>query len=360
MNIDTTATSVMEAHEYLAKLPPDQFATVVLAVLESEEEESRDLDVRRALATVLGNAELSILERDPAMWIYGLFKLLSDAKGVQARWETLRENTRDLDRDEIVLRLWQILDQHHGAEVENRVGSRAHLRMWLFEWFSSRRYDLRRARRALGAGASLCWTHVFLALCVFGVLTLRREGYLSAGVSQLSTLGVGIAYAVAIVAQAACFRTGLTRGADAVIAAVQSLVPRLAGASAVGLVVLASSEELLNFVAGIGKRPFWPLWLAGLLLGGYGYLLLEMGRRVQPLPRLRRLAFHGFDIMITALIHSVALALVAEGSLVRILHAPNGGPPFTWSQSLSVVVFIVTIGLIINLIWAEKPMTEPL
>ncbi len=135
--------------------------------------------------------------------------------------------------------------------------------------------------------------------------------------------------------------------------ATHSLIPRLAGAGAVGLVILASSQDLLNVV--VTTQPWW---LIGLLLTGYSYLLLEMARRVHPLPLLRRLALHALDIAATALSHSMALALLAEGALRRVLDGTGGS--YGWSAAASVVVFVFSIGLVVNLIWAEQPVTEPL
>jgi hypothetical protein len=148
------------------------------------------------------------------------------------------------------------------------------------------------------------------------------------------------------------FRGKLSDRLEALATAVHSLIPRLAGAGAVGLVILASSQELLSAV--LLTQPWW---LIGLLLAGYGYLLLEMARRVHPLPRLRRLALHAFDISTTALAHSLTLVLLAEGVLRKAL---GGRAVFGWSEAASAVVFVFSIGLVVNLIWAEQPVTEPL
>jgi hypothetical protein len=167
-------------------------------------------------------------------------------------------------------------------------------------------------------------------------------------------LVVGI-YLTILLAQVTSFRPDAMRAAERWVLAGQSLVPRLAAASVVGLVILASSEELLGFVVGGAS-----MWRAALLLtASLGYLLLEMARRIHPLPRARRLLRLGFDVSSTALAHAVAIAVCAERALRSILDPQRVEVLSAW-QLLNVAAFLLAIGLIVDLIWAEEPVTQPL
>lgn len=289
---------------------------------------------------------------------YSLFKHLAH-RGNDALWQALKEKLPQLDRDEVVLRLWTHLERNHRQTVELEAVSLPYHRLWLFTWFLGR-YDLRRARRAAGGGAGGgAWAanlHLLLLVAVAGLFAVRQLGCLTGVPTRLSAAILAALYGLAVLALAARFRGKLAGGLpEALALALNSLVPRLAAAGVVGAVILASSQELLVLIA---YRVPWG-WLAAVLAAAYGYILLEMARRIHPLPGCGRLLLHGLDLWATALAHSLALALVAEVPLARVLD-PGGTAGFGLAGSASVAVFIFVIGLVVNLIWAEQPVTEPL
>jgi hypothetical protein len=286
--------------------------------------------------------------------VYGVFKVLSDEKKGRGKWQWLRTKVAGLERDRVVFGLWHALEAKYGLQVELLGGSVSYHRAWLFDWFFGR-YDLRRGRMVAGGGRWAENSHLLLALVVGSLFVLRRTTPLSRSPAWWSILGVGLAYAVAVGVLAWSFHGKLEGFLEPAVLALQSLLPRLAGASAVGLVLLTSSQGLLSLV--VTTLGWWRLALP--LAAGYIYLLLEMARRVHPLPRLRRLALRGLDICATALCHGMALTLVAERGLRKILGAKSVGP-FELQAAASVAVSIFIIGLVVNLIWAEKPVTEPL
>lgn len=285
--------------------------------------------------------------------LYGLFKLLSNDDKGRAVWHRLATEVPRLDRDQVVLDLWNVLEMDDPQHAERIGSSAAYHRAWLFDLFL-RHYDVRRSLRTAGAGGWLVYFPSFLLAAVGVLFILRRIPQTVTIPAWAWVLGVTMVYAVIVVPMAVQFRRRLSSGAEATVLALQSLLPRLAGAAAVGLVILASSEELLKLVIGVHWR-----WLLLPLVGGFLYLVLEMARRVHPLPRLRRLALQGLDIWLVGLCHALALTLVAERGLKKILDADSVGP-FAWEAAMSVTVFLFAIGLIVNLIWAEQPITEPL
>lgn len=287
--------------------------------------------------------------------LYERFKFLVHDKKGRSKWQALRAEDHALDRDDLVVRVWKELETAHQQAIVDEYHSLEYHRHWLFEWLLGR-YDIRRSRRVVGGGAWDQNAHFLLLAAILGAFSLRRFEGLDPHQTLFALLLCGVAYLLTLTWLTRTFHPQLSDRLEALTLATHSLVPRLAGASAVGLVILASSQELLNVVV---STNWW--WLPCLFLAGYGYLLLEMARRVHPLPRLRRLALHGADIAATALAHSMTLTLLAEGALRKVLDDTGGSHgPLSWSQSLSVVVFVFTIGLVVNLIWTEQPVTEPL
>jgi hypothetical protein len=270
-------------------------------------------------------------------------------------WLALKASQKTIDRDALALAVWEHLETEHAAAIEAQYQSLEYHRRLLFDWLLGR-YDLRRARLAAGAGRWAQQAHWFLLAGVLATFVLYRSGLFGRHPTPWAAAACLALYGAVVAVLGVAFRARLADRAEALTLALHSLVPRLAGAGAVGLVILASSQDLLRVVA--STRPWW---LAGLILAGYGYLLLEMARRVHPLPPPCRLALHGLDVAATALAHATALALLAEGGLRKVLAGGEGSyGPFSWSQSAAVAVFVFTIGLVVNLIWAEKPVTEPL
>lgn len=284
---------------------------------------------------------------------YALFRLLVDDKEGRLRWQALQETNPEKfwDRDSEVVEIWRRVES--GCRAEDFIAGRwsvLYHHLWIFDWLL-RRYDVRRARGVVGGrGWGAQNVHFLLLGAIAMIYVLRRLEKLGADQTSWTLLLCAAAYIITLLVLTHSF--GKLPAREAFGVATQSLIPRLAGAAAVGLLFLFSSSDLIPVLLATKI-----LWLLALLLAVYGYLLLEMSRRVHPLPRLRRLALHAFDISVTALAHSLTLTLLAEGALRKLLHDRG---PFGWHESFSLAVFVFSIGLVVNLIWAEQPVTEPL
>ncbi len=291
---------------------------------------------------------------EEAARLYGDFKLVVHDVKERARWHA-RSKDGTLDRNAEALQAWSKLETF-GDEIEKQYHSLAYHRLWLFDWLL-RRYDVRRARSVVGGGGWVARNaHVLLLIAVAMVYVARRCKLFGDLQTQWTLVCCGTAYMAVLFLLVYAFREKLQDRREAIAVATHSLIPRLAAAAVVGLLFLASSLELLLVVL---DTRVW--WLFGLLFAVCGYLLLEMSRRIHPLPPLRRLALHALDIAATAFAHSLTLTLLAEGVLRKLLYVSGRSHSlFGWSESFSLVVFVFSIGLVVNLIWAEQPVTEPL
>jgi hypothetical protein len=292
---------------------------------------------------------------------YALLKLLGDDRRSRPHWAALAEpGGSTLERPDVVLQLWRLFETEEGrAYLRRHQRSVAYHRRRFFEWFLGG-YDLRHARGILLARdrTAIRTIHFLLLAGMLAVAALHLgvPAAAAGGRRQAWTLAlVPAVYLAVVLVQVMSFRSDGLTAAERWILAGQSLVPRLAAASVVGLVLLASSEELLAFVVR-GASP----WRAAVLLAAsFVYLLLEMARRIHPLPRPRRLLRLGSDVAATAFAHGLAIAVCAERPLRSILDPPRMQVLSPW-QLLNVAAFLLAIGLIVNLIWAEEPVTQPL
>lgn len=295
---------------------------------------------------------------------YGLLKLLSDDRRSRAIWAALVEQGRTApERPRAVLGLWRLFETREGGHdyLKQWHRSLAYHRRYFFDWFLTR-YELARARAVLAkCGSSLVGRIHFLLLGAMLLLAgastswpVLAPPFLGDWRSRVSLLAVAAVYALAAGAQVLCFHGSPLTRTERWIRAGQSLVPRLGAASVVGLVILASSEELFGFVL---WGASW--WRTGVLLAAsFVYLLLEMSHRIQPLPGPRRLVRLSLDVLATALAHGLAIGLCAERALRSI--PATVPPPLNFLQLVNVAAFLLAIGLIVNLIWAEEPVTQPL
>ncbi len=292
---------------------------------------------------------------------YGLLKFLSDERRSQLHWAALSERAKlSLTSSEIVLRLWKLFEgeEGHAYLTENHRSSWYH-RSLLFEWFLGR-YDLGGGRRILLERDSFLIRNVhfllFATMVVVALLHLRSpilSAPIADGHQPWTPLLVLVIYLVALLVQVLSFHRKSPTRMERWVLSAQSLVPRLAAASFAGVVVLASSEELLGFVL----RGASVYRLAVLLSASFVYLLLEIARRTHPLPGPNHLLRLGCDVFFTALAHSLAITVCIERALRSILGQPGR---MQLDQLANVAAFLLVIGLIVNLIWADEPVTKPL
>jgi len=145
---------------------------------------------------------------------------------------------------------------------------------------------------------------------------------------------------------------------------VQSLVPRLGAAVGIGYLFLLASPELMAALHGWSQPPARQL-AAGVLVVAvvWTYGVLEVSRRVDPPPPWRRAYLRTLPVMAMGLAHTLA----GMGLLVPLLEALRreaaGAAVAAPLASHDLVLFAVValaLGVVLELAWGERPITEPL
>ena len=156
---------------------------------------------------------------------------------------------------------------------------------------------------------------------------------------------------------------------------IRLLVPRLAGCIIVGylpLVVGIETWQAMSFLAQSTWRwhTFFLMVLAG--MGAFGYLMLEMKNTI---PLKKVLIKRGLSIYSLGLAWSLGIGLIVMDFLASAFKKMDenkflGDSQITWLSGvvgeipweifLGYVPLALLIGIFVQIIWEEKPITEPL
>lgn len=300
-----------------------------------------------------------------ALYLWWLFLMLRRPLSTRLVWREMTAPGGALagrSRDELALGMWWRLRRRSctvepkARFIERHKHSLPYHEELVFSWFLAR-YDITRAlqcfrdevrwpaRVVLGGWgvAALAGLLVVLLLWLFAPGSPHLGGW-------WRLLAVGAMYGAfaALLSRAGAVPWGLV---------LQALVPRLMGTAAVGYLFLLNTEEVFrNWLLPISRR--WTLALPALLVLAAGtYLWLEIARRVDPAPKLCELATRTFRLLATGAAHSTALFIVT-GPGFPLVH--KGGQRLDGVEVLGLVAFVLTVGMVLNVIWAEEPVTAPM
>lgn len=304
----------------------------------------------------LGDARPIAFKRGMLRWA------LSDDGSAAIQWQALQIEAgapAELrDRDRYVTALWRSLTTHPAHRDFRRwlAGWRAEdaYRRALFGWLVAR-FDLRAALRLVAQRPRLA-TPVLAALTALA---------LPATVAVAFAGGVGVAAGVtaALVALALWLAAWAVAGLPAWSLPVAP-VPRLAAGVGVGYLFLAAAPDLVRLLAGWG-RPLSQQLAAGVAV--LAALLLfaaaHCQRRVRPAPPWPTVVGRAALLLAFGAGHAAAGAALAAPVLFspRLLAPPGGAllRPSLEDVFLCAVVALA-LGIVLQLAWEEKPLTDPL
>lgn len=280
---------------------------------------------------------------------YELLKfLVTDARS-RPQLQGLQDGCPSFDRDEAVLFLWRTLMECDESYVSKAHFSVRYHQLRLFAWFVDR-YDLSRARRIFTESRALCeWIQFIPLVAAAAAVWFANSAY-------WPWLLVGSGYALPAVIW--CMNRmpqsdGRQMPRLPVIEFLQSLVPRLAGTAAAGAALLLSNDKLLGFLSQkVRFAALVPVLIA------CAYLALEITQRVHPRLRWRELINRVGTVVCLALSHAIAIVIVLLPAIRFVLGQP--GHRFSPAEILVFATAVFVAGLILNVIWAEDPITRPL
>jgi hypothetical protein len=147
-----------------------------------------------------------------------------------------------------------------------------------------------------------------------------------------------------------------SKGKMPLINAIHSLIPRLAATSVVGYLFLVSANSMVEYiVTKVDNRSGWIAVLV-LLLGSGIYFGIEMAHRIRPLPSFRDCLLRMSNVIATGFMHACFIFSLGY----PILKFYGQVPVLCYQQKILLIMIILSIGIVLNIVWEENPVTEPL
>jgi hypothetical protein len=152
-----------------------------------------------------------------------------------------------------------------------------------------------------------------------------------------------------------------TSGKMGVAKAIHCLIPRLAATSLVGFLFIFSTPELIKFIiikVNMAGKMILPL---ALFLTSIGYIVLEMTNRVKPMPDTIDTLWRTITVWGTGFMHSTFIILLCVDLLSIVTkNQINYFSQFKFLDLLILILINLSIGIVLNIVWEENPVTEPL
>lgn len=303
--------------------------------------------------------------RQRPLFQHGMLRwALSDDPGSRRDWAVLAQSAEEpvlRDRDRFVEELWQRVEaapEHADLRgfLQRHLGAQSFYAEYLFDWFL-RRFHPAAALRLYGAPvAARVLYAVLLVLAIVVVTVAAGFGFVGPApiVAGLTGL-VLLPFAVRVL-------TGRGWGQAA-----QLLFPRLAAGVAIGYLFLLSAPHLVRVAAReqLGSAVVLALGIVGATLA---YTVFHVSRRVHPPLRLGHLVRRALPLVVLGGAYSLlGLALFSPIFTLAAFHGvdPAGSsaaavPDLGVFHRLLLAAVALGLGMVLELAWEEKPLTEPL
>jgi hypothetical protein len=313
-----------------------------------------------ALSGVLGSA----LSKEARTNIIQHWLIWSQGNSADVRrqWSYLLHARAISDRDRYVLDLWKSIDREGGANNDSRKQIAEEVAPWdyyrrhFFGWFLGR-FNLPAARQVFSDRWFVRNLHtIFVAISLAAVLGAlwggKWEPHLACSLNAL------LAVSGLLLCGLACW---IWRLSLPVYAFTYSLVPRLGVAVGIGYLFLSGAPHLVRAIAG-SEWVDWKLYTASLVLviGTFFYVPVHISRRVYPPPPWK-LLFRRSRGIVALGVGYAALELLFfapfffTSAFLDLAEFQKGPPQLILCGSIALI-----LGVILQLAWDEKPMTEPL
>jgi len=301
------------------------------------------------------------LSREAAVDMIEAWLVWSQGNNLDSRQQWLYLVRSGHDRDGNVLDLWRSIDREGRANHMFKVAMTndedipwEYFSRHFFNWFLGR-FNLPAARRVFTDSDIVAGLHYPFTI---GALVALTIAFIIGNINLVNSLAILLV--TIILVGVASWAVKIPK-----YAYIHSLIPRLGAAIGIGYLFLASAPHLIKIIV----QSSWTLLELSLIsaaLVGVAllYVAVHISRRVYPQPPWPRLFWLGSDIMVLAIGYA-ALGLLLFAPLLfstGFIADPGQECPVqaTPGQQILCAAIALILGIVLQLAWDEKPLTEPL
>lgn len=282
----------------------------------------------------------------------------SDTPLARMRWSHFVRSGNNLlkDRDGYVSKYFEKVSEKPFflEHVEEHWCPWEYYKNHFFYWFLNR-YQIPLALTVFTPGKGIGYFHVWGSLLILALI----PGYF------LFSHAIPHAFLIFTLAIAGVIGTGVVLARVKRLPArylIHALVPRLAGTTAIGYLFLMSIPQFIldlyfnRFGSGIQVSAAVLLLILILV-----FILLHIHKRVRPELSFSEAFPRGIQLLAVAAAYSaIGLFFMYDLLFITIINSKPYPLPVGGSQLFLVAAISLAIGVLLQLIWEEKPVTEPL
>lgn len=265
------------------------------------------------------------------------------------------QELRDMERDDYVLKLWESMAEgkpNYGGQitVAERLTHWSYYQNHFFQWFLQR-FNVPAALSVFKNGHKAARLYPVMTVLTIAVVTIYWTCF------SMIPLFWGVFFVLILLVLWIVIRSLKVP----LNYAAQAMLPRLGVTIGIGYLYLFSAGSLVNYVFGLN----WP-WIAYLLisLGLFTavcfYLIQTIFRRVKPQLRHKRsILIRGWFLMMMAMTYSAIGLHISVPILSSCTFLGRSVQP----KPLELLVLgsvALAIGVALQLVWEDNPVTEPL
>jgi len=291
--------------------------------------------------------------------------VISEERRARAWWHWVHEQRKSgashsiKDRDEYTAALLRSISGPDGKNREAREQFEKQFTAWsyyefyFFNWFLNR-FHVRDARGILNPSPGSRHAHLPVSLLSLGIVVLFFSlGSPSAWSWLIAALGLAVVLFL-----------GKWLAGIQLTYYLQSLIPRLAALTGLGYLFLLSASDLVAVLYTNPLDPGWQVIISAAIVGSvWGYMILVIRRRVHPRLSPRQAFARSCHLMIMAAAYSAVGLFICKPIFIneKFLGEHYYHLPLVFqAYHLILAAIALAIGVALQLVWEDKPVTEPL
>ncbi|MBW1698628.1 MAG: hypothetical protein JRH18_11570 [Deltaproteobacteria bacterium] len=271
------------------------------------------------------------------------------------------QKLRSMERDDYILELWESMEEgksNYGGQitVKNKLTHWSYYQNYFFQWFLQR-FNIPGALAVFKNGRKATRPFTIMAvLIVFGVAV----NWICFGMLQEAWWGCLVWIFLVILL---CMLYVIRRAKIPRNCAIQVMIPRLGATIGIGYLYLFSASSMVKYV--LSLKWHWGVYLlisAAMIAAVWLYLAQTILRHVKPKLQYKlSLLKRGGSLMQMAVIYSavglhLSAPIITSGAFLDQSNSVQPKPP----ELLVLGSVALAIGVALQLVWEDKPVTEPI